>query len=371
MKGDRHLSLNAHLIKEEERERYNQFVASHEKGHILQSYEWGEIKGKGNWQPLRLVLEEEGAIIAAISILKRSIPMGRSIFYAPRGPVLDIKNQAVLSFLLSEVKKLAQIHKAIYLKIDPDVLIDDQDWQRALAEHHFQKASSEAGFEGVQPRFVFRLDIRSDEETLLANLHQKTRYNLKLARKKGVTIDNSADREKLPEFYALLKETAERDRFLIRSYRYFEDMYDYLVPKGLGHLFLGYYEGKMIAGTFLFKYGEKAWYIYGASSNQYRNVMPNYLIQWEMILWSKARGCTMYDFRGVPGHLTEENPLYGLYKFKKGFNGDYCEFIGEYDLIYQPFFYKMYQTFEPMYYVGVRKLIRMKKKIKSGLGRGK
>lgn len=365
------MALKARLIKEEERELYNQFVSGHAKGHILQSYEWGEIKGRGSWQPLRLVVEEDGVIVASISILKRSVPLGRSIFYAPRGPVVDIENQEALTFLLAEVKKLAKAHKAIYLKVDPDVSIENDAWQKALAVHNFHKASSEAGFEGVQPRFVFRLNITPAEDTLLANLHQKTRYNLRLAGRKGVTIDDSADRAKLPEFYALLKETAERDQFLIRSYGYFEDLYDYLVPKGLGHLFLAYYEDKMIAGTFLFKFGDKAWYIYGASSNRHRNVMPNYLIQWEMIRWSKAKGCTMYDFRGVPGHLTEDNPLYGLYKFKKGFNGEYCEFIGEYDLVYAPLFYKMYQTFEPMYYVGIRKLIRAKKKVKAALGRGK
>ncbi len=315
------MSYTARLIDDRERELYNRFVSRHEKGHILQSYEWGEIKSRSNWQPLRLVAEEDGEIKAAISILKRPVPLGGSIFYAPRGPVVDVKEEALLSFLLAEVKKLAAAHKAICLKVDPDVLADNEDWRRAFERHGFQKASKEAGFEGVQPRFVFRLDIRPDEETLLANMHQKTRYNLRLAKKKGVAIDDSARREDLPAFYALLKETAERDRFLIRSYQYFEDMYDYLVPRGMGHLFLGYYEGRMVAGTFLFRFGEKAWYIYGASSNQYRNVMPNYLIQWEMIRWSKERGCTLYDFRGVPGHLTEENPSTAFINSKRGSMG--------------------------------------------------
>lgn len=354
------------LLKEEDRAFYDNFCCRHEKGHILQSYAWGEIKGRSNWTPLRLMILADGEPRGAISILKRSVPLGRCVFYAPRGPVIDIGDGEALDFLLAEVAKLAKEHKAIYLKLDPDVKADRSDWQQMFAKYGFRPAGSGSGFEGVQPRYVFRLDITPDEDALLKNMHQKTRYNIRLAKKKGVTIDDRARREDLPAFYALLKTTATRDKFLIRNYQYFETMYDYLVPRGLGHLFLGYYEGNLVAGTFLFKYGDKAWYIYGASANEYRNVMPNYLIQWEMIRWSQAQGCTMYDFRGVPGHLTEDNPLYGLYKFKKGFNGEYCEFIGEYDLIYAPFFYKMYQTFEPLYYVAVRKWIRFKKKLKGG-----
>ncbi len=364
--------LVSRIIEEKDRELYNDFVANHaEKGHVLQSYEWGEIKGKGAWEPIRLMVFDDETPVAAISLLQRSVPMGKTIFYAPRGPVVNIGAKETVAFLMSEVKRVAKERKAIYLKIDPDVSIENEAWQAFFKEYGFQKPKSGSGFEGVQPRFVFRLDITPDEETLMKNMHQKTRYNLRLAGKRGVTVDTNPDRSKLAEFYDLMKVTAERDKFLIRPYSYFEDMYDYLVPKGLGNLFLAYYEGEMIAGTLLFKFGDRAWYIYGASSNAHRNVMPNYLIQWEMIRWSKEHGCTMYDFRGVPGHVPPEHPLYGLYKFKKGFHGDYVEFIGEYDLVYNKTFYKLYETFEPMYYSGVRKLIRAKKKLKGALGKGK
>ena len=136
-------------------------------------------------------------------------------------------------------------------------------------------------------------------------------------------------------------------------------MYDYLVPKGYGQLFYAYYEGKMIAATFYLQFGARAWYLYGASANEYRNVMPNYLLQWTMIQYAKEHGCTMYDFRGVPGQVPPEHPLYGLYKFKKGFNGDYVEFIGEYDLIYNKTFYKLYETFEPVSYTHLCYLIQL------------
>ncbi|MDD2498220.1 MAG: peptidoglycan bridge formation glycyltransferase FemA/FemB family protein [Desulfitobacteriaceae bacterium] len=359
------MGFQTRLILEKDKELFNSFIEVHPKGHLLQTWEWGEIKSKTGWRPLRLLVEKDGRAVAAVSLLKREIPvLKRNIFYAPRGPVIDIKDSELFMYLLEEIKNLAQKHNVIFLKIDPDVSSDDESWQTALKTAGFKSAEKGEGFEGVQPKYVFRLDITPSEEELMKSFHQKTRYNIRLSERKGVKIKEDCSREDLPDFYRILLETAERDRFLIRSYSYFEDFYDYLVPKGFGKLFMAEYQGKPIAGTLMFKLGKKAWYIYGASSNAARNVMPNYLIQWTMIKWAKSQGCTMYDFRGVPGQLSEDNPLYGLYRFKKGFNGDFTEFIGEYDLVYQPSGYRLYQTLEPIYYKGVRKLIALKKKFK-------
>ena len=134
-----------------------------------------------------------------------------------------------------------------------------------------------------------------------------------------------------------------------------------MVIPGLARFFLAEYEGEAIAGTLALKLGDKAWYLYGASSNRHRNVMPNYLLQWTMITWARESGCTLYDFRGVSGDLSEDNPLYGLYRFKKGFNGDLVEFVGEWDKVYSPFFYWLWTRALPLYYRGVRWLIRLRK----------
>jgi len=356
----------ARLITEREKEYYNNFVASAPKGHILQSYEWGEIKGRGEWEPLRLLVEdEEGQPRAALSILKRRLPViNKTIFYAPRGPVGDIGNWGLMDFLFAEAKKLGKEHGAIFLKIDPDVPIEHETFIDYLRTREFVPCGKGEGFEGIQPRFVFRLDLRPDLETLFANLHQKTRYNVRLAQKKGVEIRENCGKDELPVFYEILKETTERDKFLVRSYSYFSDLWDYLVPPGYLKLVMAYYEGTPIAGTLAFLFGDKAWYIYGASSNRHRNVMPNYLLQWTMIKWAKENNCTMYDFRGVPGHVGEDHPLYGLYRFKKGFNGDYTEFVGEYDQVYSPVYYRLWNVLEPLYQKNVRRLIALKKKLR-------
>lgn len=357
---------HSRIIEAEEKEVFNDYVKYAPKGHILQSYEWGELKGRGEWTPIRLLIEDStGQPIAAISLLKRVIPgLGKSFFYAPRGPVGDVHNKELMNFLFNEVQKLAKKHQSIFLKIDPDLPIQDNIFKNYLKEQGFVSAEKGEGFEGVQPKFVFRLNIEADEETLFNELHSKTRYNIRLARKKGVIIKEDCSKEELPHFYEILKETTQRDKFLVRSYEYFSDLWDILMPSGYLKLFMAYYEGKPIAGTLAFLFGDKAWYIYGASSNKHRNVMPNYLLQWTMICWAKENNCSMYDFRGVPGNLSEDNPLYGLYRFKKGFNGEYTEFVGEYDKVYMPFYYKLWTTMEPIYQKNIRRFINLKKKIK-------
>lgn len=358
-------------MQAKEKEHFNNFVEQAPKSHILQSWEWGELKSKGEWTPYRLLVENDNQEpLAAISILARRIPvLGKQIFYAPRGPVGDWHDHELMDFLFAEIRKLAQDKGAIFLKIDPDVSIEDTDLAEYLRTRGFVAAGKAEGFAGIQPKFVFRLDLTPDEDTLLANLHSKTRYNLRLAERKGVVIKENCSKEDLPVFYELLKETTERDKFLVRSYQYFADMWDCLAPSGYLQLFLAYYQGQPIAGTLAYLFGDKAWYIYGASSNAHRNVMPNYLLQWTMIKWAKANNCKLYDFRGVSGDLSEDNPLYGLYRFKKGFNGTFTEFVGEFDLVFSPFYYWLWTNLEPFYQKNIRRLLKIKKSLRGSKGR--
>ncbi len=364
------MTMQARVLTEspENIKLFNHFMEVHPKGHVLQSWEWGKVKEVTGWKPIRIVVEDNGEVVAAVSLLKRQLPAGLgSIFYSPRGPVLDMANKEAWQALTKAVAEEGKKHKTVFWKVDPDIDKDFDiagEWIDALESAGFKNASKGEGFEGVQPRYVFRMDISKDIDTLLAECHQKTRYNIRLARKKGVTIVTGAGKECLPEFYNILTTTASRDKFLIRPYSYFESFYDNLQPAGQAELFMAYHEGEAIAGTLAFRMGDKAWYIYGASSNKKRNLMPNYLIQWTMIESAKEHGCTMYDFRGVPGDVGEDHPLYGLVKFKRGFGGKYTEFIGEYDLVYRKGNYAAYNVLEPMYQKGVRKLIALKKKLK-------
>lgn len=340
------------IIDKKEKDRYNRFVATHPAGHFLQLWEWGKVKEGMGWEKLPLIVEEDGEIRASLLILKRALPisgLNKCIFYSPRGPVVDLESKELCKILFAGAARVARDHGAIFLKIDPDVDHRHQRFATILSECGFRKNETGLDFEGVQPRFVFRLDIRPSETVLLENMHSKWRYNIRLASRKGVVIRQAEDKEDLRTFYDILVETARRDQFLIRGYEYFEWIWEHMVLNGYGQVFLAEYEGQVIAATLAMILGDKAWYLYGASSNQNRNVMPNYLIQWEMIRWAKQQGCSIYDFRGVSGDLDEDNPLYGLYRFKKGFGGEFTEFIGEYDQVYSRFFDWLWTHVLPIY----------------------
>lgn len=341
----------ARIIRPEEASRYDAFIAASPKGHILQTYAWGQVKARTGWQPLCMVVEDGGEIIAAALILRRTLPLGgKSVLYSPRGPVFNLDDHELFDFFLDRVRKLGRQKRAILWKIDPDVPAPQEKLVAYLKSRGFVAATSQSGFEGTQPRFVFRLNITPSSEELLASFHPKTRYNIRLAERRGVVIRQDCTKEDLPVFYRLLVETARRDRFLIRGPAYFEAIWDELVCRDYARLFLAYYQGEPIAGALAFAIGDKAWYVYGASSNRHRNVMPNYLLQWTMINWAKKRGCTLYDFRGAPPTADPEHPLHGLYRFKKGFSGEYTEFIGEYDLVLSPVWYNAWRIGQPLYY---------------------
>ncbi len=329
-------------------EKYKNFLQAHPKGHFLQSPEWATLKSF--WKNEIITVEDEnGMIKGAMSILIRKVPLFKyTIMYSPRGPVCDLHNRETIEALLLKASELARKYNSYVLKLDTDAEKSDLEYERIVRELGFRIQNAAKNFEGIQPRFVFRLDIKGKtEEEILGNFTQKVRYNIKLSAKKGVSA-RIGSREDIRDFYKIMVETGIRDQFMIRSADYFEKMYDCLGPDHL-RLYLADYEDRLIAGTIAVLYGNKCWYLYGASSNQYRNVMPNYLLQWEMIKWALENHCDIYDFRGVSGDLDESNPLYGLYKFKKGFGGKFTEFIGDLDYVFMPFIYIILEKGEKIF----------------------
>ncbi len=334
--------------------RYSEYVATGPKGHILQTLAWGDLKARTGWRPIRYLVEERtgGRPRGAISALLRRLPVpGVRLYlaYAPRGPVLDYSDEEAMAELFASVGSDLVRRGAVALKIDPDIPAARSDVVERLRRLGLRRVARGLGFEGVQPRFVFRLPLRGKAEDVMASFHPKTRYNIRLAERRGVTVRVGQNLEDLATFYRILVETARRDRFLIRAESYYRDMWELLVERGLARLFLADYAGQTLAGTIAFILGDKAWYVYGASSNAHREVMPNYLLQWTMIRWALDSGCTLYDFRGVSGHLEPSDPLYGLYRFKKGFGAEFTEFIGEFDLVLRPAWYFAYSRGEPAY----------------------
>ncbi len=331
-----------------DRNSFNRFIADFPTGDLMQSFEWGDLKAKSGWKPIRVMAHQDGQIVAVASLLRRSIPKtGRCILYAPRGPVWDSSDRELTLQFMTHLREVARQQRAILLKIDPPVAIEQTTDAKNIAAAGFQAVNA-GGFGGTQPKCVMQLDLALPTDELLASFKEKWRYNIRLAARKGVTVDNNCSRDQLPVFYELLKETCARDGFLVRSLSYFEQMWDLLVPAGMMRMALTYFDGKPLAGALAYIIGDRAMYTYGASSNEHRNVMPNHLMQWSLIQWAKEAGCKWYDFRGVsPKKGQGDAHLEGLNRFKEGFNPRFVEYIGEYDMVLSPMWYWVWNVGMP------------------------
>ncbi len=345
-------------------QRVEEFIQNHPKGHFCQSAQWAAVKK--NWtRKLVYTQNTTGEITGALSILIRKVPgLPFSLMYAPRGPVCDPSDRETLSALIQKAKAAARECGGYLLKIDPDIPHSNTDFIETMKELGFTLFGDGKNFEGVQPRFVFRLNIEGKtEDEVFAQFHSKTRYNIRVAQKNNVEV-RVCSLEALEDFTRLMKITGERDGFATRPKSYFEGLLKAMGPHA--RLYMAYYEGTPIAGTIPIQYGDKTWYLYGASDNNYRNKMPNYLLQWEMIRWAIQSGCKIYDFRGVSGDLSEDNPLYGLYRFKKGFSGELTEFCGEFNLILRPGVNKLVE----LLMAGKKKLGALRRSLSGSKSRG-
>jgi len=324
---------------------WNAFVRAAPGGHVLQTTTWAQLKSRFGWEAGYALVEGEGGIQAGAQVLFRALPLGLGrVAYVPKGPLLNWANGTVADALLNALHRLCRRQRAIFLKIEPD-----EEDNPALAQR-LQGWGFRPSPQTVQPRRTILVDLTPEPEEILARMKSKTRYNVRLAKRKGVTVREGTERD-LDSFYELMTATAKRDRFGVHSRAYYEAAYQLFVPRGTGRLLLAEYDGELIAGVMVFACGDKAWYMYGASSDAHRNRMPNYLLQWEAMQWAKTRGCRTYDLWGVPDEdeetleahfLQRRDGLWGVYRFKRGFGGRVVRYVGAWDYVYRPALYWLY-----------------------------
>ena len=314
-------------------------------GHVLQSWAWGELKSRFAWRVHRLA-----AAGALAQVLFRPLPGGMgTIAYVPKGPLLDYSDTASLLALLEAIQPVARQERAICLKIEPD-----QEDDPALAGR-LQALGFHPSPQEIQPRRTILVDLASEPEELLRVMKQKTRYNIRLSARKGVIVRAGSEAD-LASFYELMEATARRDGFGIHTEAYYRAAHQLFVPSGQGRLLLAEFEGQLLAGLVVLGMGgggrcDTACYMYGASSDEHRNLMPTYLLQWEAMLWAREQGCRSYDLWGVPdedetaleSEFTERSDgLWGVYRFKRGFGGRLVRTAGAWDLVYAPLRYRLY-----------------------------
>lgn len=321
------------------------FVCSHSNSHFMQTSAWAQVKTFWDWRGI--AVRQGDRIIATMLVLIRPLPLGFSLLYAPRGPVCDRNSQDVWNELMDALKRLARQEHALLIHVDPDETDSNEAFRSTMLQLGFTEKADD-GFGNIQPQYVFRLPLNGrTQEDVFQAFCAKTRYNIGLSLRKGVTVREYSGADRIPEFilenfYALMQTTGERDHFYIRGLEYFRGLMNAL--QNDAKIYLAYLHGQPIAGAIEVFCGNKAWYLYGASANEHRNVMPNYLLQWIMIQEAMERGCDLYDFRGVPGNVSENDPLYGLYRFKKGFSGTYTKFTGLFTYNFRPLLCKVLQV---------------------------
>jgi lipid II:glycine glycyltransferase (peptidoglycan interpeptide bridge formation enzyme) len=309
---------------------WDSFVAASPYGHILQSWEWGEVKAQGGWQPVRLALRDGTGIRAVAQVLLRPLPYGLGrLAYVPKGPVLDWGDAGLVRHIVEALGELAAQHRVISLKIEPEVR-ESPAAREALLALNLVPAPP------VQMRSTIWVDLTPSEDEILARQKQKTRYNTRLAARKGVSVA-PARAEELESWYAMYRVTAQRDGFSIHGLDYYRLVLDTLRPRGMAKLLLAWHEGDLLAGIVVFCFGHTAQYMYGASGNEKRNLMAPYLLQWEGMRWAKSQGASTYDLWGIPDNLEDETEdLWGVYRHKRGYGGEVVRYVGAFDLVRAP-----------------------------------
>lgn len=315
---------------------------------------------------------------AACLILKRAIPIRGlsarlSVLYAPKGPLLDWTNESLRKRVLDDLQAFAKKQGAIFLKVDPDVVLGTgipgavdaveesggADVQSELTRRGWFHSSDQ-----IQFRNTALIDLQPTEDELLARMKQKTRYNVRLAEKKGVTV-RVGTADDLSMLYKMYAETSVRDGFVIRDEGYYQTVWKMFIQSNVGKLessqvstsepsnlptcqpLIAEVDGEPVAGLFLFMFAGRAYYVYGMSREVHREKMPTYLLQWEAMKRAKSAGCSVYDLWGAPETFDESDSMWGVYRFKEGLGGRVVRTLGAWDYAPNKFWYKMYSEFIP------------------------
>lgn len=322
---------------EGQREQWDDFVDRHENGHLLQSWGWGELKREVGWQPRRFALWDQERMVGAAQVLCRTLPhlplRAGYLAYVPKGPVVDWAQPELCAAMLTQLRDRLLREGALTLLLEPVIITkaaeDDRLWQ-AFAPLPVRPTRA------IQPLRSVVLDVTPDEETLLARMKEKWRYNVRLASRKGVTVRVATTEDDVRTWYHLLQTTGERDAFGIHTLDYYLSAWRIFAPRNQVTLLLAAYNGQTLAGIFVGLFAHEAIYLYGASSNEQRNLMPNYLLQWEAMRWAKQQGATRYDFWGIPATDNADEAMAGVYRFKSGWGGAIVRYVGCYEHVLRP-----------------------------------
>ncbi|MGD0879409.1 MAG: peptidoglycan bridge formation glycyltransferase FemA/FemB family protein [Anaerolineales bacterium] len=353
---------------------WNELIASLPLPHLLQTWEWSQVKAKYGWQPFPYIWNDPNAPtsnppVGAAMILKRSIPVGGfakkvCVLYIPKGPNLDWNNTLLCQRVLADLQIFAKRQGAIFVKLDPDVALG-QGVPGAKQATEFSVGQAvrntleQSGWKFSQDQIQFRntvlIDLSPTTAELLARMKQKTRYNIHLAQKKGVSV-RVGTVDDLPTLYRMYAETSVRDRFLIREEGYYQTVWHTFgnpLP-GAPSRATPFHEpliaevaGQPVGAVSMFYFAGQAIYLFGMSRDEHREKMPNYLLQWEAIQRAKSLDIKLYNLWGAPDKFDQSDDLWGVFRFKDGLGGFVLRTLGAWDFTPNPMLYKIYTEVLP------------------------
>jgi len=342
-------------------DQWNDHIENLPGAHALQTWQWSQVKSKFGWESFPLLWrDDQDTIIAAALVLRRRISgagfaMRMSVMYAPRGPLLDWSDPALVRQVLGDLQSFARRQGAIFIKIDPDLPVGYGVPGEEGTAHHpagqtVQIMLSSTGWvfsdEQIQFRNTVEVGLNEDEEALLIRMKSKTRYNIRLAERRGVTV-RQGDSSDIALLYQMYAHTAVRDDFLIRNKHYYQVVWKTFFEAGLAKPLIAEVNGQPVGAVIIFLFAQRAWYFYGMSLDEHREKMFTYRLQWEAMLFARSAGCHTFDMWGAPDTFNEDDPLWGVYRFKDGFGGRVVRTIGAWDYPARPLIFRLYSQILP------------------------
>ncbi len=354
-------------------DKWNQIVASFPEPHLLQTWEWGAAKAYTGWEPIFQVWgaqEQPDTALpeACAMILQKCIPIPGvgarlRILYAPKGPLVrDWGDKDLVNRVLGDLKAMARKQGGIFIKIDADVPLGvgipgDVDQVDDPVGDQVKSALLRRGWRYSRDQIQFRntvlVDLRPEPDAMLMRMKQKTRYNVRLAGRKGVTV-RPGNRQDLDLLYEMYAETARRDGFVIREAGYYRALWLAFMEPGndegwtpVCEPLIAEVDGEAVAAVVIFRFAGRAIYMHGMSRAVHRNLMPNYLLQWEAMVRARQAGCQFYDLWGAPEVFDESDGMWGVYRFKEGLGGSVRRTLGAYDLAVRPVWFWLYSQVLP------------------------
>ncbi len=355
-----------------ESEVWNSLISQLPNPHLLQTYEWGQVKARYGWEPLYLVWDEKGkmseernalssfvfpvkaaALVLKKKVLSRGFAARLCLLYCPKGPLLNWSDVPLRERVLDDLEKFARQQGAIFLKLDPDVVLgtgvpgtetDQPEPDGEAVRADFLRRGWRFADNQIQFKNTALVDLSLSEDDLLARMKQKTRYNVRLGAKKGLTVRVGTEKD-WPLLYKMYAETSLRDGFVIRDEAYYRTVWKTFEASSAP--LMAELNGEALAAVYLFHFAGRAYYLYGMSRERHRELMPNYLLQWEAMKWARAQGCHLYDLWGAPDEFNEADSLWGVFRFKEGLGGSAVRTLGAWDYAPNPLWYTMYAKVMP------------------------